>query len=246
MARDFSRMSESELRDLDALLAPHGSRWWDSHYQDRAKPCPFFGTAADESLAMWIQAGLLRPGLAIDLGCGNARNAIFLARQGFTVQAVDYSHTAIEWARDRIADAGVAVSLRQANVLELDLAAGHYDLVYDSGCFHHIAPHRRSHYVTRVVSALKPGGCFGLACFRPEGGSGYGDDEVYSRGSLGGGLGYTESQLRKLWSRGLQIRALRPMDKPSVDSGLFGESYLWALLAQKDSSPTAPMQKDVA
>jgi len=226
-------MTEPELRALDALLVDQDSQRWESFYQDRAKPCPFFCTFPDESLARWMEEGLFNPGRAIDLGCGNARNAIFLARHGFAVEGVDYSRSAIDWARERVTEAGVSVALVHASVLELDLPTDGYDLVYDSGCFHHIAPHRRVAYVDRVVRALRPGGWFGLACFRPEGGSGYSDEEVYVRRSLGGGLGYTEEQLRRIWSQGLQIRVLRQMEKPGADSGLFGEPFLWALLAQK-------------
>jgi SAM-dependent methyltransferase len=226
-------MTEPELRELDGLLAHQDSQRWDSFYQDRAKPCPFFGTSADESLSQWIDESRLRPGRAIDLGCGNGRNAIFLARNGFSVEAVDYSRSAIEWARDRVAEASAAVSLVQQSVFELNLTAGAYDLVYDSGCFHHIAPHRRTAYVELVVRALKPGGWLGLTCFRPEGGSGYSDDEVYVRRSLGGGLGYTQERLREIWSQGLQIRVLRQMEKPVAGSGVFGENFLWVLLAQK-------------
>ena len=234
MTKQFEGLPEAALTELDAsLAAAGGSRRWDAFYEDRAKPCVFFGTASDESLAGWVDDGLLRPGRAFDLGCGNGRNAVFLARQGFSVEAVDYSQTAVDWARDRIAQAGVAVSLTHRSVFDLALEAGSVDLVYDSGCFHHLPPHRRSHYVALVVSALKPGGCFGLTCFRPEGGSGYSDDEVYERRSMGGGLGYTEERLREIWSSGLQVRVLRQMVKPSAESGLFGETFLWALLAQK-------------
>jgi hypothetical protein len=115
----------------------------------------------------------------------------------------------------------------------LALEPDSYAPVYDSGCFHHIAPHRRRGYVDLVVRALKPGGWFGLTCFRPEGGSGYSDEEVYERGSMGGGLGYTEERLREIWSAGLEVRLVRQMNKPDAGSALFGESFLWALLAQK-------------
>jgi SAM-dependent methyltransferase len=226
-------MTEAELCELDALLASHDSAKWDSFYQDRTKPCPFFGASPDESLAEWIRARLLRSGRAIDLGCGNGRNAIFLARQGFVVEAVDYSQAAIAWAQDRITEAGVAVSLNHRSVFDLELAAGSHDLVCDSGCFHHIPPHRRGRYVDLVFSALKTGGWFSLTCLRPEGGSGYSDDEVYDRRSLGGGLGYTEARLREIWSEGLQIRVVRQMTKPRKEGDLFGEDFLWALLAQK-------------
>jgi cyclopropane fatty-acyl-phospholipid synthase-like methyltransferase len=234
MPRDFDRLTELELAGLDALLVAHESPWWDSFYADRAKPCPFLVTSPDESLARWVRdEGLIRPGRAIEFGCGNGRNAIFLARQGFSVEAVDYSRSAIDWASERIAEAGVPVALMRQDVFALKLEAGAYDLVYDAGCFHHVPPHRRQRYVDLVVGALRPGGWFGLTCFRPEGGSGYSDDEVYERRSMGGGLGYTEERLREIWSAGLQVRAIRQMDEPAAESGLFGESFLWTVLAQK-------------
>ena len=226
-------MTENELAELDALLVAHESRWWDSFYEDRSKPCPFFGTSPDGSLVEWVHEGLVLPGRASELGCGNGRNAIFLAHQGFTVEGVDYSQTGIDWATERIAAAGLTVSLTCRTLFDLEPEAGAYDLVYDSGCFHHIPPHRRNRYVELVVNSLKPGGWFGLTCFTPEGGSGYSDKEVYERRSMGGGLGYTEERLREVWSRGLEVRVIRQMGKPNAHSGLFGEDFLWAFLAQR-------------
>ncbi|RQO60006.1 class I SAM-dependent methyltransferase [Paucibacter sp. KBW04] len=235
--QDFSSLSEAELRALDTSLQAQDSPRWDAFYQDRAKPIPFFGEQPDESLAAWLDDGHfpVNRGRALDLGCGNARNAIHLARSGFQVEALDYSAQAIAWARERVAASGTEVTLRQGDFFELALPEGAYDLVYDSGCFHHIAPHRRAGYVARVLRALKPGGHFGLCSFRPEGGSGFSDAEVYARHSLGGGLGYSEAQLRALWSPALQLRELRQMRKPAADSGRFGETFLWVMLGQKQA-----------
>ncbi len=221
------------LAKLDALLAGCGDDWWDAFYANRARPCPFFVAFPDESLAQWVSQGPVRPGRALDLGCGNARNAIFLSRSGFSVEGIDSSHAAIDWARDRAAEAGADILLRRESVFDVDIEAGGYDVVYDSGCFHHIPPHRRNSYVELVVRALKPGGWFGLTCFTPEGGSGYSDQEVYERRSMGGGLGYTEERLREIWSDPLRVHVIRQMDKPVAGSGLFGERFLWVLLARK-------------
>lgn len=233
MANKHIYSDEDVMAMLDTLLANRGSGWWDAFYENRAKPCPFFGESPDESLAEWVDEAIVLPGKALDLGCGNARNAIFLAQRGFSVMAVDFSPTAISWAKERVATAGVEVQLRCQSVFDMDTEAGSFDVIYDSGCFHHLPPHRRRAYVALVTNALRPGGWFGLTCFRPEGGSGLLDYEVYERWSLGGGLGYTEDRLREIWSNGLHVRAIRQMKKSSAESGLFGQDFLWALLAQK-------------
>lgn len=235
MADDASPAFEDELLAmLDALLEVDGpTGGWERFYDNRARPCPFFVDVPDESLAAWVEAGWLAPGRALDLGCGNGRNSVFLARHGFAVEGVDLSAKAVAWAREQAAQAGVNVTLHTRSVFDLELAPGAYDLVYDSGCFHHIAPHRRPGYVQRVATLLKPGGHFGLTCFRPEGGSALTDLQVYQRRSLGGGLGYTEAQLRVFWSPGLDIEELRPMRDHAAGSVRFGRDFLWVMRARK-------------
>jgi 2-polyprenyl-3-methyl-5-hydroxy-6-metoxy-1,4-benzoquinol methylase len=223
----------SDLQALDALFADHQDSWWNSFYAQRAKPVPFFVSAPDESLVAWVQQGLVAPGPAIDLGCGNGRNAIYLAQAGFAVEAVDFSETAVAWARQNITQAGVDVRLQRASVFELERPAAHYDLVCDSGLFHHLPPHRRAVYVARVARLLKPGGCVAMACFTPEGGSGLSDEDVYARKTLGGGLGYTEAQLRAIWGEAFEVLALRPMQAHPKGADLFGLAFLWVMLAQK-------------
>jgi hypothetical protein len=86
-----------------------------------------------------------------------------------------------------------------------------------------------------VRRALKPGGSYGLVCFRPEGGSGFTDQQVYERGSLGGGLGYSADRLRAMWDKPpFTLRVLRQMRKSSGPEA-FGEDFLWALLATSEN-----------
>jgi SAM-dependent methyltransferase len=231
---DFQTLSDAELGRLDTLLADSGRDKWQSFYADRAKPCPFFVPFPDECLVQWLDAGELRPGRVLDIGCGNGRNAIFLAQRGFTVDAVDYSESALAWANEQATSAGAEVAFRCRSIFELD-ATEAYDLVYDAGCFHHIAPHRRHAYIRLVTAGLKPGGAFGLVCFAPEGGSGYSDDDVYAHGSLGGGLGYDEARLRSFWAPSLDIECLRRMHEQDGSAGLFGKSFLWVMRARKRS-----------
>jgi SAM-dependent methyltransferase len=234
MPEQFISTPDDTLRLLDAMLADRGGAWWNGFFADRAKPIPFFVNAPDESLAEWFDTGRLSAGRVLELGSGQGRNAIYLARQGCTVDAVDFSAEALNWAAENAEAAGVSVNFRLGNIFDVDLAAGAYDLVYDSGCLHHLAPHRRPGYLDLVARALKPGGRFGLSCFRPEGGGDYTDRQVYQHWSLGGGLGYTEAQLRLLWDAGpFTIDVLRQMKTQDGDSATFGVDFLWALLATK-------------
>ena len=226
MPDQFIYSTDDVLRMLDALVMDRGGAWWSEFLAEHSTTCPF--------LVDWPDEGLLTPGRVLELGCGNGRNATYLAGLGCRVDAVDFSAQAAGWARERAASAGVTVNVQRCSIFDAAITAGSCDLVYDSGCFHHLPPHRRKDYVELVHRALKPGGSYGLVCFRPEGGSGYTDQQVYERASLGGGLGYSEDRLRALWDTApFSLRVLRQMKKTGGQGPYFGEDFLWTLLATK-------------
>lgn len=75
------------------------------------------------------EAGGLPPARALDLACGEGRNAVWLAEQGWRVVGVDFSDVAIEKAR-RLADArGVQAEWVVADLLEYRPEPGGFDLV---------------------------------------------------------------------------------------------------------------------
>jgi SAM-dependent methyltransferase len=234
MTGQFVYTHDDVLRMLDALLDSRGSAWWGEFFADRARPCPFFVDWPDENLVEWFGDGTLTPGRVLELGCGHGRNALYLAGQGCRVDAVDFSAQAIDWATERAQAAGATVDFQCCSIFAATVPGGYYDLVYDAGCFHHLPPHRRQDYVALVSRALRPGGSYGLVCFRPEGGSGYTDQQVYERASLGGGLGYSAGRLRALWDMApFSLRVLRQMRKTAGPEPSFGEDFLWVLLATK-------------
>jgi SAM-dependent methyltransferase len=228
------------MRLLDHLFAPDadrwsdgGSDWWDSFYADRDREVPFFVAKPDENLAEYLDRGLLRPGRALDLGCGPGRNAVRLAAAGFVVDAVDLSPTAIAWGTERAREAGVDVTFRRADAFATELD-GPYDLVYDSGCLHHLPPHRRVGYLALLDRYLAPGGHFGLACFAAGAmGSEVPDEELYRHGRLDGGLAFTPESLRWIFAGYTEVE-LRRMHAEPPESGCFGEDFLWAALFRRD------------
>ncbi|MCR8634940.1 class I SAM-dependent methyltransferase [Paenibacillus radicis (ex Xue et al. 2023)] len=224
--------SEDVNKMLDSLLR-EAAPWWNEFYSDREKGIPFFVNAPDENLVQYFDSNTLIPGRVLELGCGPGRNAIYMAQKGCEVDAVDLSQEALTWAKERASSLDVNVRFHCANVFDMTFTPNSYDLIYDSGCLHHIAPHRRISYIDMIRKTLKPGGCFGLTCFvYGEQGAQITDWEVYRLRSLKVGLGYTEQKLRTLF-HDFQVVELRRMIRQVQPNPLFGESFLWTALFQK-------------
>ncbi|GAA1270916.1 class I SAM-dependent methyltransferase [Kitasatospora nipponensis] len=241
------RTVEDVLTLLDGLFARRdgrlstgdGPEFWDGFYADRSKPVPFFVPKPDESLAGYLERGLITPGRALDLGCGPGRNALFLASRGFAVDAVDLAPVGLEWARDRAREAGVDVRFVCGDMFRLTGTelVGPYDLVVDSGCLHHLPPHRRVSYLALLDRALAPGGHLALTCFAAGSmGSELSDADLYREGTLGGGLGYTPEALRHLFADLTEVDLRRMHDEPP-ESALFGEPFLWTALFRRPGGP---------
>ncbi|MFE5867141.1 class I SAM-dependent methyltransferase [Streptomyces roseifaciens] len=236
------RTVDDVLRLLDGLFAPEADRWtagaaswWDGFYEDRSRPVPFFVDKPDESLVSYLDRGLIAPGRALDLGCGPGRNAIHLASRGFEVDAVDLSPAAIAWAEDRAREAGAGVRFRCGDAFALvgEELDGRYDLIYDSGCFHHLPPHRRISYLALLDRALAPGGRFALTCFAAgEMGSEIPDADFYRQARLHGGLAYSPESLRRIFCDLEEVDLRRMRDEPS-ESPSFGEPFLWTALFRR-------------
>ncbi len=70
----------------------------------------------------------LAPGTAADLAAGQGRNSVWLAGRGWEVTAVDFSGVALEKAAARAAEAGVGLTVEQADLLAWEPSRT-YDLV---------------------------------------------------------------------------------------------------------------------
>ncbi|MEV0318091.1 class I SAM-dependent methyltransferase [Streptomyces sp. NPDC050658] len=230
---------------LDGLFAPGADRWtagaadwWDGFYEDRSREIPFFVAKPDENLVSYLDRGLIEPrGRALDLGCGPGRNALHLASRGFRVDGVDLSPTAVAWAEERAHAAGADIRFHCGDAFgpAADELGGPYDLIHDSGCFHHLPPHRRVSYLALVDRALAPGGHLALTCFAA-GADGTGselpDADFYRACGLQGGLAYTPESLRWIFSDFTEVELRRMRDEPP-QSPHFGEPFLWTALFRR-------------
>lgn len=103
------------------------------------------------------------PGTALDLGCGEGGDAIWLAERGWQVTAVDISSTALARGTAQAERMGLAARIdwQQHNLAE-SFPAGSFDLV--SSCYLHSPVELPRNQILRAaVAAVKPGGTLLIA-----------------------------------------------------------------------------------
>jgi SAM-dependent methyltransferase len=128
---------------------------WEQLYQDRFTPWDV--KRPDSHLERIIQNAPVRPCRALELGCGTGTNAIWLARQGFTVTALDLSETALAQARKK--DGADACAFLLADFFDDPVPGTDFGFVFDLGCMHGFSnPEHRDKLARRIAQCLSDGG----------------------------------------------------------------------------------------
>ncbi|WP_442600196.1 class I SAM-dependent methyltransferase [Neobacillus sp. D3-1R] len=225
-------LNYEDLLDMldDFLREP--KEFWDNFYEDRTKDIPFFKVKGpDENLVEYFSRGIA-PKKVLEIGSGPGRNAIYMAKQGCSVTALDISENAVEWAKERANEEGENIDFHCVSLFDFEFEKHSFDFIYDCGMFHHLAPHRRLTYLDIIKKALKIDGYFGIVCFNTEGALDTPDWEVYKERSLKGGIGYTEERLKEIFEKEFTIKNFRRMKKIIQPDDIFGEDFLWACLME--------------
>lgn len=217
---------------LDNLMDKRDSEWWSNFYSNKEKPIPFFKNIPDENLVSYVDSGLLKHGKVLDVGCGIGRNSIYLANKGFEVCGIDFSKTSIEMAKETAKEQSIKIDFLCDSIFDFQCQPESFDFIYDSGCFHHIKPHRRQQYLNTILKLLKPDGYFAMACFNLKGGANISDYDVYRDFSMHGGLGFSEFKLKTILEDYFKIIEFREM-KEAADEMVMGLPFLWTVLMKK-------------
>lgn len=114
-----------------------------------------------------IQSGEIKPGRALDIGCGRGENAIMLAMNGCDATGIDLAEKAISDAKAKAIERHVKLNFVVGNVLQMDrlFTEGEFDVVIDSGLFHVMMDEERPVFAQQVHRILKNGGKYFMLCF---------------------------------------------------------------------------------
>lgn len=123
---------------------------WDARYSESDQ---IWSGHANAQLR--VEAAGLAPGRALDVGCGEGADAIWLAHEGWAVTAVEVSSIALDRARDQAAKAGVTVDWQLGSFPRMPLSDSRFDLVI---AFYPALRKADGSAVPALLDAVAPGG----------------------------------------------------------------------------------------
>jgi SAM-dependent methyltransferase len=149
----------SRVTIKDLWTRPHIARQMLAYHLDQDTALASRPIVVIEEIVDWLDAELHLDGKRIcDLGCGPGLYSSRLAQRGAKVTGVDFSPTAIGYAKSHVETTGATLDYLVADYLEDELPAG-FDivtLIYHDFCA--LAPADRPALLRKVHSMLNPGG----------------------------------------------------------------------------------------
>jgi SAM-dependent methyltransferase len=127
------------------------ARAWD----DRYAAAPLVWSAGPNRFVEEAVAGMA-PGQALDVACGEGRNALWLASLGWRATAVDFSAVAVDKGRALAAERGITVDWVVADVTTWTPDPPGFDLVLV--CYLQLPADERAAAYRRAADAVAPGG----------------------------------------------------------------------------------------
>jgi len=144
------------------IAATDATSFWDSTWQKTFKPMVIDQTAFRNMTPhidrYFAAIGDVQGKEVLDLGCGNGKISVYLARAGATVTAIDLSPISVQNTKllAEYNQVGARVSTVVLDSLDVRTLHKHFDLVIGKDILHHIEPFDA--FVDALYDVLKPGG----------------------------------------------------------------------------------------
>lgn len=134
---------------------------WDERYNTEEYA---YGTEPNDFLKMNIDA--IPKGRVLSLAEGEGRNAVFLAKQGYSVTAVDSSSVGLDKAKKLAKENGVHIELIHSDLAEYEIGENQWDGIISIFCPLPTSLRKLIH--KKVVCGLKQNGVFLLEAYTPK------------------------------------------------------------------------------
>jgi SAM-dependent methyltransferase len=161
--------------------------YWDQYY--RRGNVPWDPGEYDKNIPPLLEYMDISSGRVLDIGCGNAKTLIYLAKRGYECTGIDVSGTALKEGRYLAGQAGVDISLIRGpfprGLGKFRIDHDEFNLVIERGFIQHLGTGELTQVIDGVHSVLKPGGSFfTVTAAKNKGGGRAGGPPRWSGGGL--------------------------------------------------------------
>jgi len=150
------RVTESEITRRTKLILTERNLleadYWNRYYLDSNSN---FNRAPNDFLKQMVEGH--RPGVVLDYGMGEGRNAIYLASLGWQVWGFDPADAGVALAQKRAKELGLTLHTSAVRDSEYDFGKEKFDVILFSWTIP-LVP------IQKVVNSLKPGGVVVMEC----------------------------------------------------------------------------------
>jgi 2-polyprenyl-3-methyl-5-hydroxy-6-metoxy-1,4-benzoquinol methylase len=150
--KNLGEQKDPQVSQINTTFGKPDPERWDRVYSD---PVPIFNSAPNTFMAEVVKG--LKPGRALDIGMGQGRNSVYLAKLGWDVTGFDISERGMEIAQKSAEAAGVKIKTVKASMEDFDFGVGQWGLV--------VATYVGADWREKAVKGLKPGGVVVVEAF---------------------------------------------------------------------------------
>ncbi len=163
MSHEHQHEHAADARPSEDLRHMFTAEFWDERYAQSERVW-----SGNPNARLVEEVADLAPGTAVDVGCGEGADVVWLAARGWHVTGVDVSGVALAKAAEHAAEAGVSdhTSWQRADVFALDPLPGDADLVTAS--YVHVPTDLFAAVYGHIAAAVAPGGTLVVLAHHPD------------------------------------------------------------------------------
>lgn len=152
--------------NIDALLGYPAEKHKIMDYEERYKADGYYWGLRPSDMCYEVMklCPPQRPLRLLDVACGEGKNAVFFARNGYNVTAFDAESTGLDKARRLAEQVGAQINFLQANMLDFRLDSD-FDIIFCTGALHYIPQEHREEILTNYQMHTTTGGLHALNVF---------------------------------------------------------------------------------
>jgi len=152
--------------NIDSLLGYIPQKIKITEYEEKYKTTQYYWGITPSQMCYEVMKikPPVKPLRLLDMGCGEGKNAVFFAKNGYIVSAYDIADEGLDKAKRLAENHNVNINFYKANIFNYHLE-NEFDIVFSSGVLHYIPVEIRTEFLENIKKMTTQDGLHALNVF---------------------------------------------------------------------------------